>query len=56
MTVTKVLVKTKPMTTCERQRKYMSNPVNREKHRERMKKYNEKMKKARSFAKENNVW
>ena len=52
----KVLLKKKPMTTCERQRKYMSKPENQEKHRERMKKYNEKMKKARLFARENNVW
>jgi hypothetical protein len=44
------------MTTAERQRKYMSNPLNREKHRERMRAYNEKMKRARLLAKQNGIW
>lgn len=49
-------IKKKAMTTAERQRKYMQKPENKEKHRQRMILYNEKMRQARLFARQHNQW
>jgi len=46
----------KAMTASERQKKYLSNPENKRKHRERVRLYNEKMRQARLFAKSQNIW
>lgn len=51
-----IKVKKVAMTTAERQRKYMNKPGNKEKHKERMRIYNEKMKRARELLKENGGW
>ena len=49
-------VKKVAMTSAERQRKYMNKPGNKEKHKERMRKYNAKMKKARERFKLQGLW
>ena len=49
-------MKKKPMTSAERQKKYMLKPENKEKHQIRMRIYNDKMKRARQIAKESGAW